>query len=713
MGNMFRTCLGLFLIAICSATAVSANPGMWTFDQFKAAYKAVHGEEPPEELVNAMMYSMVRVSSGGSASFVSPHGLVITNHHVAESALGQLAKERKNIVAEGYSARSQAEELKIPSYEMNAFIGLEDITEQVEAAVKPGMTHAQAAAARNRVIAQIEEKVFNETGAKAQVVGLYDGTKFQLYRFKRYTDVRLVWAPEKQSGFYGGDKANFNYPRTALDGALFRVYENGKPISTPNYIPVSPYGSREGENLFIVGNPGSTSRHLTAAQLPFVKDIVVPTEIEMLEARETALIDYSALGAEQKRQALSDLDRVQNVLKVKRGGLEGFTTGDVIARRQKWESGEGNPAVNAENKSEWTAALDKIAAAQKVYESLFDSLFLIGDGRNFAGDAGLFSGYFGHARDMVRIAEERTKSVEGRPLRFRPSNRPSLMAELSSSREFFPALDEVKLKASLAWMIKRFGEKNPMVAIIMDGKSVADRAKELSNSEVLQSPEKRTALFLSIESGETAIEKVNEPWIILAAKLRAAQKSMAEFYENEVVGPSREAMKTIVAIRSKAEMVYPDATFSPRISFGEVAGYVELGVKMPAYTNFGNFFDQAVAQGNRGDWEVPKSWMEARANGRINDSTPFNMVSRHDTTGGNSGSPVLNRFGHLVGLLFDGNAHESGQEKYAVPNHEVGRSVTVCSTALVAALAGVYQVNYIDDELRAAWRAKTQPNQGS
>ncbi len=705
MGSILRGCVRVFIVAFSFSLSLYAEPGMWTFDQFKAAYKAVHGIEPPDELVNAMMYSMVRVVSGGSASFVSPDGLVVTNHHVAESALYQLASKDNDVVAKGFSARSQAEEIKIPSYEMNAFVGLEDVTAQIESAVKPGMSFAEAHEARRIAIGEIEEKVFSETGLKPQVVGLYNNTKYQLYKFKRYNDVRLVWAPEKQAGFFGGDKANFNYPRTALDGALFRVYENGKPLKTPNYVPMSPYGASEGEQLFVVGNPGSTFRHLTAAQLPFEKATVVPDEIHILEAREKALKEYSAMGPEQKRQALGDLDRVQNILKVKRGSLEAFHTADVIEKRQKWEKGEGNPSLNAENKSEWEAALEAIAKSQKVYESLYPTLTIL-------GDAGFFSGYLTHARDMVRIAEVRNGSNVVRPLRYRASNRETLLAELSSSKKYYPELEVVKLRASLSWLIRHFGESNALVAVIMDGKSVENRARELSNSEVLKDPKKRTELFLALEKGEIAIENVNEPWIRLAEAMRKASKELEHIQLNEIQGPIREAMKTIFKIRETGEMVYSDATFSPRISFGDVASYVSMGVTMPAFTNFGSFFAQAEGQGGKGDWTLPQSWLNAKNSGRVSLATPFNMVTRHDTTGGNSGSPVLNRFGHVVGLLFDGNDGKSGHEKYTSPNAKVGRSVVVCSTALVAAIAGVYQVNYIEDELREAWRAKTQPSNG-
>lgn len=702
---MRRPFLSSILISLLASGSVLADPGMWPFDLIpREEIKRKYGFEVTDAFVDLMKYSMARMNVGGSGAFVSPDGLLMTNHHVAQPALRQISKPGGfNYSEHGFTAQSLSEEIRIPSYEVNAFMGLEDVTDRVNAKVTPEMTAYQAMKARERAIAEIEEEYFEATGAKPEVKGLYRGTVFHLYKFKRYRDVRLVWAPEKQAGFYGDDEANFHYPRYALDTALFRVYdEEGNPVKTPYYLPVSPYGSTEGELLFVAGNPGTTKRHFSSTEMAFERDVVIPFTIAVLEGRERAMMRAKTnADPEIARMAGDDLFSIQNGLKVYRGMAENFTTNSIVENKAALESAWAQELEKLGRADEWTEALALIDSAQKAYGELYEQLTSM-------GSIGLNSKYFGHASILVGIAEERLKDNLDRAPTYRRSNRPSLDLNINSTEPIYGAFEKVKLIQSLTWAVERFGDRLPK--FILDGKTVEARAEELSQSVILGDPKKRRELFDALEAGTLSLDQIQDPWIPLVRKLRIYSKQLEEQIENEINGPTQRGFQKILELRrALGHQVYPDASFSPRVTFGVVKSYVDHGVTLPAYTTMEQAFVQAESRDNRGFWELPKSWWDAKAAGRIDGSTPLNFVAELDTIGGNSGSPVINIHGHWVGILFDGTRFTSGQVTHAEPNPKIGRSLMVDCRAALKAIDGIYQARYVVQELRSAWDSFTMP----
>jgi hypothetical protein len=696
----------LFLVAVGCISIfgqrLSADPGMWPLDMIPVEQiEKKYGVKLSPELIDKMRASMVRMNSGGSGSFVSPSGLIATNHHVAKAALKQISTKENDYENQGFTAQSQDQEIRIPNYEVNALVGIEDVTAKVLAAVKEGMSDFEAQIARQRAIAEIEEQYFAETGAKPQVINLFRGGVYHLYKFKRYRDVRLVWAPENQAGFYGGDEeANFHYPRYALDVALFRVYdENGQPVKNENYLPISPYGTSEGELLFIVGNPGSTKRLLGSQELIFERDVFVPLMTSVLEDREAAMIAFSQTGPEGLRLGSSELFGLQNSLKVYRGMLRNFADNRVVEKKKDWELQMKTRLAAFGKAEEWEQALQDLAAAQKAYELLFEKSLA-------TGSLGLNSIYLQHAADIAAIASESKKPLIDRLTRYRPSNRPSLEMSLTNTQKIYPELEKAKLIQSLRWIVRRFGAEHLNVSAILDGRSIEQRAQELSESEILFDPKKRKETFDAIEAGTLKLEDIKDSWINVAQKLRFFQEQLDEEMANKVNGPMARAFAKILELRRVAgDLVYPDATFSPRLTYGVVESYVDHGIKLPAYTTIGQAFDQAEARDNEGFWELPKSWTDARAAGRIDRSVPYNFVSKHDTIGGNSGSPVINQRGEWVGIIFDGNKYASGQVTHSEPNSKIGRTVSLDCRAVLSTLAGIYRAGYFLDEIRAAYSA--------
>ena len=515
--------------------------------------------------------------------------------------------------------------------------------------------------------------------------------------------MRLVWAPEEQAGFYGGDEeANFHYPRFALDLALFRIYdEDGEPVETPHYMPVSPYGSGEGDLLFIVGNPGSTKRHFSAAELLFEREVSVPTMIQILEDREAAMMAFLQTGEEGLRLGSSELFSIQNSLKVYRGMIKNFRENEVIEKKTAWEAQMRERLRVLGKEKDWDQSMVELESAQKAHTRLYDKTFS-------TGSLGVNSLFLTHAMDIVAMAAELKKDPLDRSSRYRESNRPSLDMSLNSSQPIYSALEEVKLRQSLSWLLKRLGQDHLTIEAVLRGKSVEMRAKELSESEVLRDPKKRKELFDAVESGQLKIEAIKEPWIQLAIQLRYLSEQLEEELINEVSGPLAKAFSKILELRKAAgDIVYPDATMSPRLTYGVVKPYVDHGMMLPSYTTIGQAFDQAAARDNSGSWQMPESWMNAKARGSIDLATPYNFVSTHDTIGGNSGSPVIkivNGKPVWVGAIFDGNRFASGQVTHSEPNAKVGRSVNVDCRALLAVLPGVYSAGYFFDEIQEAFK---------
>jgi hypothetical protein len=642
--------------------------------------------------LNKVRLASVRFNNGGSGSFVSPNGLVLTNYHIVESIVGEVSTPEKDLAKEGFVARTRAEEIKAPSLELNQLISIEDVTARVNGAVKANATDAEAFAARRAEITAIEAESTKATGLRSDVVTLYQGGLYNLYRYKKYTDVRLVFVPEFQAAFFGGDPDNFNYPRFNLDMALVRVYENDQPVHPENYFKWSTTGTKEGSLVFVTGNPGTTSRLDTVAHLEEVRDTSLPMVIRVLERRETMLKKYMSLGEEQNRQGQNELNSVQNSLKVFRGQLKGLKDPALMARKMKEEQALRKAvAANPEWQKMYGGAWDAIAAAHKAYPSY------VRERRIFDQASGFNTVLFNYARALVRMAVESQKPNAERLPEYTDARRASLELALFSPAPIHEDFEKLKLADSLGLMVELLGADDPLVKGVLAGKTPEQRADELISGTKLKDPEFRKSLA---RGGFEAIDASNDPMILVAREIDAKSREVRKRYETELAAVERANYAKIARalFETEGNKVYPDATFTLRLSYGAVEGYMENGKKVPAFTTFSGLYARSDAFKHEFPYNLPPRWIEKKS--ALNLNTPFNFVSTNDIIGGNSGSPTINQNGELVGLIFDGNIQSLvGDFMY---DGSVNRAISVDSRGILEALKKVFNANEIVAELTAS-----------
>ncbi|WP_435015604.1 S46 family peptidase [Tundrisphaera sp. TA3] len=688
-----RIVLGFAAALMMTGGIVPADEGMWVFDKLPLKHlKDTYGFEPPAGWVDHLRSSAVRFNSGGSGSFVSADGLVMTNHHVGADTLQKISTKEKDYYKEGFLAKTHAEEVKAPDLELNVLVGIQDVTDRVNAAVEPGMDDAKAAVARRAAMAAIEKESLEKTGLRSDVVTLYQGGRYALYTAKKYTDVRLVFAPEFDAAFFGGDPDNFEYPRYCLDVCFFRAYEDGKPVKPAHHLRWSPDGSKEGELTFVAGHPGRTSRLFTVAHLEYLRDHSFPLLLEMLHERESFLLDYGKLGPEQLRQSKEELFGYQNSRKARMGGLKGLKDPAAMARKADAEKAlrasiDADPA----KKAAYAGAWDKIAGSKKVAaEILLPYSFLE---RGFAFDSHLF----GVARTLVRLAEEKAKPNGDRLREYRDTALESLQLELFSSAPVYPDFEKAKLARSLAFWKTRMGA-DPMVDRVLRGRSPEQAAADLVSGSRLADVAARKKIA---EGGLPAITDSDDPMIKLALAVDADARALRKRFEDEVEGVDTAQYALIAKARfaELGESTYPDATFTLRLAFGTVKGLEVDGKSIPAYTQIGGAFDHAKAHGDKSPYELPPSWFAARNSGGLKLDTPLNFISTADIIGGNSGSPVTNRDNEVVGLIFDGNV-DSLVLDFAYDDR-LARAVSVDSRGIMEALRSIYYAEALAAELSA------------
>jgi hypothetical protein len=683
--------LALFSLQTLHITAL-ADEGMWPFNNVpRAEIKKKYGFDVTDEWLKKVQMASVRFNNGGSGSFVSPNGLVLTNYHIVEDIVGEVSTPEKDLAKEGFVARTRAEEIKAPSLELNVLESIEDVTSRVTGAVKDGMTDAQAFAARRAEIAAIEAESTKATGLRSDVITLYQGGQYNLYRYKKYTDVRLVFVPEFQAAFFGGDPDNFNFPRFNIDMALVRVYENGQPVKPESYFKWSTAGVKEGNLVFVTGNPGSTSRLYTVAHLEQLRDTSIPIILRLLERREAVLKKYMSEGEEQTRQAQNELNSVQNSLKVYRGQLKGLKDPALIARKQKEEQALRKAiAENPERQKMYGEAWDAIAKAHHAYPSF------IKERRIFEQLGGFNSTYFGIARTLVRLADESQKPNAERLPEFTDARRASLELGLYSPAPIHNDLEELQLADSLGFMVELLGADNALVKQVLAGKTPEARAKEMIEGTKLGDVAVRKELAAG---GKAAIDASSDPMIVVARMIDQKAREVRKRYESEVTGVERSNYAKIARALFETEgtKMYPDATFTLRLSYGAVEGYMENGKKVAPFTTLGGLFARSDSFKHEFPYNLPERWTEKKS--AINLNTPFNFVSTNDIIGGNSGSPTINQNGELVGLIFDGNIQSLVGDFMYDPS--VNRAISVDSRGMLEVLKKVFGANEIVSELTA------------
>ena len=670
-----------FLMAIAVSCPAFADEGMWLPNKPpRELLKSKYQFDLTDAWLEKVQKASIRFNNGGSGSFVSPDGLVVTNHHIGADALQKLSSKGKDLYHDGFLARTRADELKCPDLELNVLEEIEDVTKQVQDAVKEGASAADAAAARRAAIARIAKESTEKTKLRSDVVTLFHGGLYHLYRYKKYTDVRLVMAPEHGIAFFGGDSDNFEYPRWNLDVCFFRVYENGEPLKTKHWFRWNAEGPKEGDLVFVSGHPGTTNRLETVARLKHRRDFTLPYTLQTLRYREALLSQYAEKGPEQRRNAMKDLFPVANARKALTGQYQGLLDPAILKAKAKAEqvlhemfSGFeplGGPKI--------MSPMKRIADAQTKLQEFERNYFLLERGDAF--DSKLFK----IARHLVRLADDLPKDDGKRLPEYRSSALESLKFQLFSPAPISTDLERVKLAGSLSFLAENLGGEHPLVAEILDGKTPAQLSTDMLSGSKLANVQERQRLF---DQGKVAIDGSNDPLIVLARRIDARTRELRQKHDEvEEIQQQEYSSISRLLFREYGDGIAPDATFTLRLAFGTVQGYEVDGAPLPYATDFAGLFARGDEQGQRDPFAVPQRWLDAK--GKLDLKTPFNFVSTADTIGGNSGSPVLNRAGELVGINFDRNRH--GLVRNFVYTDYQARHISVHSKSVLEALMKIY-----------------------
>ncbi len=684
--------------AVCLTTAF-ADEGMWLFNSPPTAQlKQKYNFEPTPQWLEHLQKASVRFNSGGSGSFISANGLVITNHHVGLDTLQKISNEQHNYVRDGFYAKSQKDEVKSTDLELNVLMSIEDVTDRIKAAVQSGTSPEEANKARRNVIAQIEKESREKTGLRSDVVTLYQGGVYNLYRYKRYDDVRLVFAPEQQTAFYGGDPDNFEYPRYDLDICIFRAYENGQPAKPEHYLKWNTKGPADGELTFVSGHPGKTDRQLAVSELARLRDDEMPYLMNMYNRREVVLGAWSARSFENARRAREDLFGVQNNRK-RYGGYLGALLDPEIWRSIEQREQKLRDAMNSS--TEWKPALAAYDRIRQADEATAKVLPVYNYYEQFRGRAdasyraprGFYSRLFEYARRLVRAGDERPKPNGERFPEFRDSYRESLELELFSSEPIYDDYEIVKLTDSLTDLVTRFGTADPLVQKAMAGKSPVDRATELVSGTKLKDLAFRKQLY---EGGAAAVSAAKDPMLELARLVDGPAREARSVFDAQDE-TKQQAYGEIARARFALEGTssYPDATFTLRLSYGVVRGYEENGQQIPPLTNLAGLYQRGAQHNYQPPFDIPKRWLDRKT--KLNLNTPFDFVSDADIIGGNSGSPVVNKANEFVGIIFDGNIQSLVLD--CIFTDKQARAVSVDSAAISEALRKVYDAGALADEI--------------
>jgi hypothetical protein len=687
---------GTVVAAAVAAAALAAGParadeGMWTFNGFPSErVEARYGFRPTREWLDHVRLSSARLAQGCSASFVSASGLVMTNHHCAHRCIEQLSTPAKDFIKAGFFAKAQADEPKCPELEVNQLVEIADVTARVRKATD-GREGARFNEAERAELARIEKECQTSETLRCDVVTLYQGGRYDLYKYRRHQDVRLVFAPEFATAFFGGDPDNFTFPRYCLDVAFLRVYEDGKPAKLPHFFRWSAAGAKDGELTFVSGNPGSTSRQLTVAQLEYARDVALPDALLRLAEYRGLLTEYARRGPEQARHSGPDAFYTLNSYKALRGELEALQARELLLAKAKAEEAfKAELARDPDRARRYLPAFDAIARAQDELRKIRRPLNQLERGQAFQG------GLFALARKLVRAAEERPKPNEKRLREYRDSALPALTQGLFSPAPLFDELEILKLGFSLALLREALGPDDPVVKKVLAKASPDELAERLVKGTKLKDVAYRKKLW---EGGKAAVAAAarDDAMIELALRVDPDARAVRTAFEDRIEAVVKRSSESLARARFELEGTsnYPDATFTPRLSYGAVEGWEENGRAVKPFTVFAGAFERHTG---RAPFALPQSWLDAQA--KLDPDVPLDFVTTNDIIGGNSGSPVVNRDAEIVGLVFDGNIHSLGGDYGFDPR--LNRGVAVHSAGIVEALSKIYGAERVVRELRGA-----------
>lgn len=690
---MIRRSLAALALAAWAAAfgrTAAADEGMWTFDNFPSALvRERYGVAVDQAWLDRVRRGVVRLA-GCTASFVSPEGLILTNHHCVTSCLAQNSTRESSLLETGFVARERREEIDCPVQIADVLEALENVTPTVSAALR-GLDALAANERRRQTLTELEatcEAASRESSnpLKCEAVTLYGGGQYWLYKYRRYDDVRLVFAPESDIAAFGGDPDNFQFPRWCLDFALLRAYRDGQPAATPEHLTIDFDGPAAGDPVFVAGHPGSTDRQLTVAELTTLRDRVLPPGLLRSSELRGRYIQFGKTSEAANRIVQDALQGLENGIKVQRKQLDALLDDDLMAEKRAAEA-----ALKAAVARDRTLAAEigdpwgRIAAAQEAEAARWlPYLFL-------EGGTGFNSRLFRYARLLVRAAAERPKPNAERLREYTDGFLPRLEQQVGAPQPIYPELEELTLSFSLERMREWLGPDAPLVRRLLATESPDALAKRLVAGSKLADPAVRLALW---NGGQTAVEASDDPFIVLARSLDTDARALRKWHEDEIEAVVEAAQEDIARARFTVygTSVYPDATFTLRLNFGSVQGWDENGVPVAPFTRLDRLFERATGEP---PFAVPKRWQDARA--RLDLATPFNLSTNNDIVGGNSGSPLVDAQGRIVGLLFDGNIHSiSGAYWFDTAKN---RSIAVHPAIVREALEKVYDPGALLEEL--------------
>ena len=686
-----RNSLSLGALSLAAAlaalpTLLHAEEGMWTFDNPPLKLlKEKYGFVPTQAWLDHLRLSSVRLNDGGSGSFVSADGLLLTNHHVARGQLQKNSTAEHDYLADGFYAATPDQEMKSPDLEVDVLESMEDVTAKVDDSIKGIADEKAALKVQDAAIAAIEKESTDKTGLRSDVVAFYNGGEYWLYRYKKYTDVRIVFAPEQQAAFFGGDPDNFTYPRYDLDMAIFRVYENGKPIHTDNYLKWNVKGAADGDLTFVSGHPGSTQRQDTLAQLKMERDAIEPAAIGYLKHRIEVAQQYAAQGPEQARQVGTLIFGLQNSLKAYQGRDDALNDKTVIAKKQAEEDDfrhkiDANPEWKREYGSAWETVSTVVAKEQTIIPG---NIYRRTDSR-----------LMGLAVQIVQYVAEIKKPDGERLPAFHDAGLESLRFQLLSPAPIYPATEKLFMTSALSQGIEKVGKNDPYLQAVLQGGDPQTVANTLVDGTKLADPAVRKVL---LDGGEAAVAASTDPMIVTARRLdpiiRERNRQIHDEMESILTPVEEKLGKARFLVYGKD--AYPDATFTLRLSYGTVKGYSMNGTIAPPVTTFYGLYDRSDSFGGKTPFNLAKHFVDAQS--KLNLATPLDFVTTGDIIGGNSGSPVVDRNGELVGLIFDGNIESLAGD--FVYEGDRNRAVAVHSAGMMEALRKIYGAGALADEL--------------